>query len=177
MVRQHGRRFPRILDTQVKRLRSPWAGEAVAQATPVCPVPVQTPPLFVGRSAAAVHRVITLGDEWAAGAVREYDEQAELVRIRTGWQAAGSARRSYLQESVNFGLGPAEAVAAGRDQLEWYYGFAPHYGQLNVADMVCSAADARDTVSRYRDLGFDRLLFHPTTESVEQLDRLADAIL
>ncbi|ORJ58062.1 LLM class flavin-dependent oxidoreductase [Mycobacterium simiae] len=168
----------RILDTQVKRLRSLWAGAADAQATPICPVPVQIPLLFGGRSAAVVRRVIALGDGWAAGAVRHYDEQAELARrIRAGWQAAGRPGRPYLQASVNFGLGPAEAVAAGRAQLARYYGFAPQYGQVNVADMVCSAADARDTVSRYRDLGFDRLIFHPTTASVEQLDHLADAIL
>ncbi|WAJ47238.1 LLM class flavin-dependent oxidoreductase [Mycobacterium sp. Aquia_216] len=168
----------RMLDAQVECMRRLWAGEPVADVTALCPVPVQIPLLFGGRSAAAVRRVITIGDGWAAGAVRHYDEQAELARrIRTGWRAAGRPGRPYLQASVNFGLGPADAVAAGRDHLARYYGFAPDYAQVNVADMVCSAADACDTVSRYRDLGFDRLLFHPTTEAVQQVDRLADAIL
>jgi hypothetical protein len=139
---------------------------------------VQIPLLFGGRSAAAVRRVVAIGDGWAAGAVRHYDEQAELARrIRTGWHDAGRPGRPYLQASVNFGLGPAETVAAGREHLARYYGFVPDYAQVNVADMVCSAADARDRVRRYRDLGFDRLLFHPTTEEVEQVDLLADAIL
>lgn len=168
----------RILDAHVERMRRLWAGEPVADDTALCPAPVQIPLLFGGRSAAAVRRVITTGDGWAAGAVRHYEEQAELAeRIRTGWQAACRPGRPYLQASVNFGLGPAEAVAAGRDHLARYYGFAPEYAQMNVADMVCSAADASDTVGRYRDLGFDRLLFHPTTEAVEQIERLADAIL
>jgi hypothetical protein len=48
---------------------------------------------------------------------------------------------------------------------------------VNVADMVSSADDARDTVRWYRELGFDRLLFHPTGAAVEQIDRLADATL
>jgi hypothetical protein len=78
---------------------------------------------------------------------------------------------------VNFGLGSAEVVAAGREHLARYYGFAPEYAKVNVADMVCSADDARDTVRRYRELGFDRLLFHPTSAAVEQVDLLADAIL
>jgi hypothetical protein len=78
---------------------------------------------------------------------------------------------------VNFTLGPAEAVAAGRDHLARYYGFNPEYAQVNVADMVSSADDARATVRRYAAMGFDRLLFHPTGEAVEQLDRLADVIL
>lgn len=166
----------RILDEQIERLRSLWAGAPVADDTALSPAPGRIPLLFGGRSAATVRRVIAAGDGWAAGAVRHYDEQAELAqRIRIGWQAAGRPGRPYLQASVNFGLGPA--VAAGRDHLARYYGFIPEYAQVNVADMVCSAADARDTVGRYRDLGFDRLLFHPTTEGLEQVDLLADAIL
>ncbi len=167
-----------ILDLQVERMRSLWAGGPVADDTSLCPAPMRIPLLFGGRSAATVRRVIASGDGWAAGAVRHYDEQAELAeRIRAGWRAAGRPGRPYLQASVNFALGPAETVAAGRSHLARYYGFAPHYAQVNVADMVCSEADARDTVSRYRNLGFDRLLFHPAIGAVEQVDRLADAIL
>jgi hypothetical protein len=32
-------------------------------------------------------------------------------------------------------------------------------------------------VRAYDDLGFDRLLFHPAVASLEQVDRLADAVL
>ncbi|BAX92227.1 LLM class flavin-dependent oxidoreductase [Mycobacterium shigaense] len=168
----------RILDEQVERLRGLWTGERVAHDAALCPAPGPIPVLFGGRSEATVRRVVGAGDGWAAGAVRHHDEQAGLAeRIRAGWQAAGRPGRPYLQASVNFGLGPAAAVAAGREHLARYYGFAPDYARVNVADMVCSAADARDTVRRYRDLGFDRLLFHPTTEAVEQVDFLADAIL
>ncbi|ORW26694.1 oxidoreductase [Mycobacterium paraense] len=168
----------RILDEQVERLRGLWAGGPVGGDGSLCPAPVHIPLLFGGRSAATVRRVIGTGEGWAAGAVRHYDEQAALAeRIRAGWQAAGRPGRPYLQASVNFGLGSADAVAAGRDHLARYYGFAPEYAAVNVADMVCSADDARDTVRRYRELGFDRLLFHPTSEAVDQVDRLADAIL
>lgn len=168
----------RVLDEQVERMRGLWAGEPVADDTALCPAPVRIPLLFGGRSAATVRRVTGTGDGWAAGAVRHYDEQATLAeRIRARWQAAGRPGRPYLQASVNFGLGSPEVVAKGRDHLARYYGFIPGYAAVNVADMVCSADDARDTVRRYRELGFDRLLFHPTGEAVEQVDRLADAIL
>jgi alkanesulfonate monooxygenase SsuD/methylene tetrahydromethanopterin reductase-like flavin-dependent oxidoreductase (luciferase family) len=168
----------RILDEQVERMRRLWSGEPVAEDTALCPAPVRIPILFGGRSAATIRRVTATGDGWAAGAVRHYEAQAELAeRIRTGWRAAGRPGRPYLQASVNFGLGPAEAVAAGRKHLARYYGFTPEYAQVNVADMVCSADDARGTVRRYRELGFDRLLFHPTSAEIEQVDRLADAIL
>lgn len=168
----------RILDEQVERMRRLFDGEPVADDTALCPAPVHIPLLFGGRSAATLRRVITTGDGWAAGAVRHYDEQAKITeRIRTGWHAADRSGRPYLQASVNFGLGSVEAVAAGRDHLARYYAFVPEYAEVNVADMVCSAGDARDTVRRYRELGFDRLLFHPTSAEIEQVDRLADAIL
>ncbi|MCX8562346.1 LLM class flavin-dependent oxidoreductase [Mycolicibacterium mucogenicum] len=168
----------RILDEQVARMRRLWAGDPVADGGALCPAPAHIPLLFGGRSPATARRVIAVGNGWAAGAVRHYDAQSELAeQIRTGWQAAGRTGRPYLQASVNFGLGPAHAVAAGRDHLARYYGFSPEYAQVNVDDMVCSAEDARQTVRRYRELGFDRLLFHPTGAAVEQLDLLADAIL
>lgn len=164
-----------ILDEQVERMRRLWTG---ADDTAVCAAPVSIPLLFGGRSAATIRRVTTVGDGWAAGAVRHYGVQAELVgRIRSGWAAAGRSGNPYLQASVNFGLGPEAAITAGKAHLARYYGFSPEYAQVNIDDMVSSPDEARDTVRRYRDLGFDRLLFHPTTAGIDQLDRLADAIL
>ena len=70
-------------------------------------------------------------------------------------------------------VAPAEAVAG--EHLARYYGFTPEHAQVNVTDMVCSAGDARGTVRRYRELGFDRLLFNPTSADIEPV--FADAIL
>lgn len=168
----------RLLDEQVECMRRLWAESSMADDNALSPAPVRIPVLFGGRSPATVRRVATVGDGWAAGAVRHYDEQEEMVeRIRADWRAAGRSGRPFLQASVNFGLGGPDAVAAGRDHLARYYGFIPDYARVNVDDMVSSADDARETVRRYCELGFDRLLFHPTGAAVEQLDRLADAIL
>jgi hypothetical protein len=57
-----------------------------------------------------------------------------------------------------------------------YYGFTPDYAKLTVADLITTPEDARDTVQAYRDLGFDRLLFHPSVANEHQVDRLADTI-
>jgi hypothetical protein len=55
--------------------------------------------------------------------------------------------------------------------------FEPAYAKLNVDDIITSPRDVRDTVHAYGDLGFDRLLFHPAVASLDQVDRLADAVL
>ncbi|MGO8966686.1 hypothetical protein [Mycobacterium sp.] len=65
----------------------------------------------------------------------------------------------------------------GRRHLAHYYGFKPAYAKLNVDDIITSPQEARDTVRAYDDLGFDRLLFHPAVASLDQVDRLADAVL
>ena len=98
-------------------------------------------------------------------------------RIRTGWQSAGKQGEPIMQMSVNIALGNDDTVQAGRKHLTRYYGFHPQFAALNAADMVASAQDARDTVRSFRDMGFDRLLFHPAVASLEQVEHLADAVL
>ena len=98
-------------------------------------------------------------------------------RVRAGWQAAGRSGSPQIHASVNFALGSDDVLQSGRDHLARYYGFKPDYAKLNVDDMVCSAEDARAAVQAYRDLGFDRLLFHPAVFSIDQVDLLADAVL
>jgi len=54
---------------------------------------------------------------------------------------------------------------------------ATEYAKLNVDDVITSPQDARDAVRAYSELGFDRLLFLPAVASLDQVDRLADAVL
>ncbi|BBX64313.1 luciferase [Mycobacterium saskatchewanense] len=167
-----------VLDEQVALLRRAWNGVAIASGTALCPAPVRVPLLFGGRSRASVRRATTVGDGWSAGALRDYAGQSEFAdRVRAGWRAAGRGGDPWIHASVNFALGDDGVVQSGRDHLARYYGFKPDYAALNVEDMISSAGDARGTVRAYRDLGFDRLLFHPAVAGIDQIDRLADAVL
>jgi alkanesulfonate monooxygenase SsuD/methylene tetrahydromethanopterin reductase-like flavin-dependent oxidoreductase (luciferase family) len=168
----------RLLDDETKLLQRAWRGEAVTAGTPLCPAPVHIPLLFGGMSEAAIRRATTLGDGWAAGAHRDYQGQSAFAdRIRARWHEAGRSGSPQLHASVNFAIGDDGVANAGRQHLGRYYGFVPQYADLNIADMLTAAQDARDTVRTYRELGFDRLLFHPTVASIDQVDRLADAVL
>jgi alkanesulfonate monooxygenase SsuD/methylene tetrahydromethanopterin reductase-like flavin-dependent oxidoreductase (luciferase family) len=168
----------RLLDEQATTLRDAWQGKPAAHGTPLCPAPVTIPLLFGGRSKATIRRATTVGDGWVAGALREYPWQAEFAgQVRDRWRQAGRTGKPQIHASVNFALGEDGIVQAGRDHLARYYGFKPDYARLNVDDMLTSAQDARDTVRVYADMGFDRLLFHPTVASLDQVERLADAVL
>nr|WP_231985042.1 LLM class flavin-dependent oxidoreductase [Mycobacterium sp. E796] len=172
------RRRGRILDQTVALLRVACDAKVIAGDKALSPAPARIPILFGGRANATIRRAATIGDGWAAGALREYANQSALAdRVRAAWVEAGRPGRPRLHASVNFALGDADAVAAGRANLFRYYGFKPDYAALNVDDMVASPEDAAQTVRAYRDLGFDGLVFHPFVADIEQVDRLADAVL
>ncbi len=165
-------------DQTVGLLRDAWRAEPVAGDRALCPAPARIPILFGGRSPATIHRVATMGDGWSAGALRDYANQAPLAdRVRDAWREAGRSGRPRLHASVNFALGGEETVRCGHAHLRDYYGFKPDYAALNVADMLTSPEDAAATVWAYRDLGFDGLIFHPCVARLEQVERLADAVL
>lgn len=165
----------RALDHAIDVMHTTWTG---AGSTPLCPTPVTIPVLFGGQSAAALRRATTLGDGWAAGALRDYAGHRDFaVRVREGWLEAGRSGMPVLHASANFALGDDNTTNRGREHLASYYGFIPDYAKLNIADMITAPQDARDTVNAYRDLGFDRVLIHPCVATLDQVDRLADALL
>lgn len=167
-----------ILDKTVELLRQAWRAEVVTGDIALCPSPVQIPVLFGGTSQPTIRRVATVGDGWAAGALRDYAGQSAFAeRVRLAWLDAGRAGTPWLNASVNFAFGDEQTVAAGHQNLRSYYGFIPDYAELNVADMLTSTQDATATVRAYRDLGFDGLIFHPGVARLDQIERLADAVL
>ncbi|MEY8015425.1 MULTISPECIES: LLM class flavin-dependent oxidoreductase [Mycobacterium] len=172
------RRRGRILDQTVAVLRDTCDAKTVTGDKALGPAPVRIPILFGGRADATIRRAVTIGDGWTAGALRDYANQSVLAdRVRAAWREADRPGRPRLQASVNFAFGDAGTVASGRAHLQRYYGFKPDYARLNVADMLTSLRDAAQTVVAYRDLGFDGLVFHPCVADIDQIDRLADAVL
>ena len=168
----------RQLDETTAVLRSAFDGKPIAGGSSIRAVPVHVPLLMGGRSDATVRRATTIGDGWVAGALRDYPVQAEFAeRIRKGWREQGRQGTPVIHASVNFAIGEGDVVRTGREHLGRYYGFVPEYAAMNVADMITSPQDARETVRAYSDLGFDRLLFHPTVAALDQVDVLADAVL
>ncbi|MCV7100760.1 LLM class flavin-dependent oxidoreductase [Mycobacterium palustre] len=172
------RRRGRILDQTVALLRDARDAKTVTGDKALSPAPVRVPILFGGRADATIRRAVTIGDGWTAGALRDYANQSVFAdRVRAAWTEAGRSGRPRLEASVNFAFGDADTVAAGRAHLQRYYGFKPDYAALNVADMLSSPRDAAQTVHAYRDLGFDGLVFYPCVPDIDQIDRLAEAVL
>lgn len=168
----------RVLDDHAVALRKAWSGAPIASGSPLSPEPVHIPLLFGGRGKATLRRATTVGDGWVAGALRDYKGQAEFVElVRKGWRNAGRSGDPQNHASVKFAIGDCRVADSGRQHLAQYYGFKPEYARLNIDDIITSPHDARGAVRAYRDLEFDRLLFHPAVAALDQVDLLADAVL
>ncbi|PQM48353.1 hypothetical protein C1Y40_01436 [Mycobacterium talmoniae] len=110
--------------------------------------------------------------------MRDYPGLSDFAeRVRAVWREASRDGTPVLQACVNFAFGDADAIQAGHAHLRSYYGDTPQFADVVVADMLTAPADAADTVRAFGDLGFDRLLFHPSTARLDQLERLADTVL
>lgn len=176
MDRPYGERG-RLMDETLDLLRRVAAGEPVAGGElPVAPpVPGGRVPVLVGgTSDAAVRRTLEHGDGWIAGGGGP-DLAAPMVeRIRGAWREAGRDGEPRLAALVYYGLGDADASAAA---LRHYYGFLGEWAEQIAASAVRSPEQARETVRAFADIGVTEVVFDPTVAALDEVDRLADAVL
>ncbi|MEV5001088.1 LLM class flavin-dependent oxidoreductase [Nocardioides sp. LML1-1-1.1] len=135
------------------------------------PIPV----VLGGTVAATWRRVVAYADGWTAGSYRDYDAAGRIAEdLRRRWTEAGRAGTPLLIACCNVALRERER---GRDHVGSYYAAHPGFVDRVVDDLVTTAREARDTVRRFGDLGFDSVNFHAAVPDLDQVERLADAVL
>ncbi|MFB4270557.1 LLM class flavin-dependent oxidoreductase [Nonomuraea sp. GTA35] len=169
----------RRLDEQLATMRRVWAGEPVAPGLgPVGPVPLRAGGpelLFGGFAPRALARVARWGGGYVCPAPPEHARGLfELVRRQ--WKDAGRAGEPLLVAQVNVALGPESTVAGSREALLRYYGFAPELAAQSVRAMATTAAEIRDAVAAYRELGAHEVMLSCWSDDIAQIDRLADLL-
>jgi alkanesulfonate monooxygenase SsuD/methylene tetrahydromethanopterin reductase-like flavin-dependent oxidoreductase (luciferase family) len=169
----------RTMDETLTVLRRAWAGEPVGGGDhPVGPAPPggRVPILIGGTSDAAVRRTVQYGDGWTAGGGGPQMAAPMVERIRRTVQYGDAGREGEprMAALVYFGLGDPEA---SRASLRRYYGFLGDWTEGIVESAIRSPDAAKDTVRAFGEIGMTELLFMPTVPSVDEVDRLADAVL
>jgi alkanesulfonate monooxygenase SsuD/methylene tetrahydromethanopterin reductase-like flavin-dependent oxidoreductase (luciferase family) len=170
-----GRRF----DTDVELLHRAWAGEPVAGS----PFPVGPPttrgriPLLMGGQpqlaaprAARWDAGYTLGGappEMAAGAISEF---------KTAWEQAGGTGQPRVLALTYFSLGE-EHTAESLHNLRSYYGFLGDWAEQVAGGASRTPEAVKETADAFEAAGVDELIFDPTVADLDQVDRLADAVL
>lgn len=172
-VERRGKLFDDTLDI----LHRAWAGENVTGGDlPVGPEPAsgnRVSVLIGGTSEAAVRRTVQYGEGWTAGGSGPEQAAPFVAKIKQAWRDAGREGEPRIASLVYFGLGDE---AESRAALQRYYGFTGEYASIIADSAIRSPEAARDTVERFDEIGVTELMFIPTVASVDEVDRLADAV-
>jgi alkanesulfonate monooxygenase SsuD/methylene tetrahydromethanopterin reductase-like flavin-dependent oxidoreductase (luciferase family) len=168
----------RDLDAELELLHRAWAGEPVkGSPEPVGP-PVpggRVPVVLGGNSEAAVRCAVRWGEGWIAGGGGPAMAAPMLDRVRVAWKEANREGEPRLGALAYFALGD-EAARAGAGNLMHYYGFLGGYAQRIAGSMLTSEQAVRDAARAFEDVGLTELYLDPATATLDQVDRLADAV-
>ncbi len=163
----------RDLSEQLVRLRMLWEGELQG------PRPLQPdgPPLLVGGlGGPAYARMARYSDGFVHNGGPPSAFAAAAARARAAWADAGRPGRPQLWGQAYWALGGAAEVERGRDYLRHYYAFTRGYAEQIAAGCLATPQAVKDYVRAYEEEGCDELVLFPTLSSLEQLERLADAL-
>jgi alkanesulfonate monooxygenase SsuD/methylene tetrahydromethanopterin reductase-like flavin-dependent oxidoreductase (luciferase family) len=168
----------RLMDQTLDTLHRAWAGESVTgDPLPVGPAPAagnRIPVLIGGTSDAAVRRTVKYAEGWTSGGGGPAMAAPVIEKVRQAWRDAGREDEPRIAALAYFGLSDPESSRAA---LRTYYGFLGDWVDTIVESAVRSPQAAKDTERGFADIGVTELVFIPTVASVDEVDRLADAVL
>jgi alkanesulfonate monooxygenase SsuD/methylene tetrahydromethanopterin reductase-like flavin-dependent oxidoreductase (luciferase family) len=171
---RRGRRFER----QIETMRRLWRGEELSDTgQPSVPLPGREVPILIGGATDhAVERAVRYGVGYTAGGAPPDMVAPIAEKVRTSWRDARREGEPRVVALSYFALGPVAKEGAA-NYLKDYYAFLGEWAD-RIAESAPTSADAlRDIATKFRDIGVDELIFDPTIAELDQVDRLAEAIL
>jgi alkanesulfonate monooxygenase SsuD/methylene tetrahydromethanopterin reductase-like flavin-dependent oxidoreductase (luciferase family) len=168
----------RDLDAELELLHRAWAGEPIdGSPEPVVPqlADGRVPVMFGGNSDAAVRRTVRWGQGWIAGGGPPQMAAPMYERVRGAWKEGDREGEPRLGALAYFALGD-EAIRVGAENLKHYYAFLGDFAQQIADSMLTSPEAIRDAVGAFEAVGTTELYLDPASPSLDQVDRLADAL-
>ncbi|MGH2820993.1 MAG: LLM class flavin-dependent oxidoreductase [Actinomycetota bacterium] len=169
-----GRRF----EQQLEDMGRVWRGEHLSESGQASvPLPGREVPMLIGGTGdEAVERAVRYGTGYTAGGGGP-DMMAPIAeKVRKAWSDSGRGGEPRLVALSYFALGPTAEEGSAR-YLEDYYAFLGEWAQA-IAESAPKTPEAlTELATRFRDVGVDELIFDPTIAELDQIDRLADALL
>ena len=102
----------------------------------------------------------------AGGAIQEFTKRFE---------EAGGTGRPWIVALSYFSLGE-EHTEESLHNLRTYYGFLGDWAEGLASGAPRTPQAVRDRAAAFKELGVDELVFDPIVASLDQVDRLADAV-
>jgi alkanesulfonate monooxygenase SsuD/methylene tetrahydromethanopterin reductase-like flavin-dependent oxidoreductase (luciferase family) len=168
----------RVLEEQIAVMKRVWSGDKFGTAGGIGPEPARPggPELILGgTSQASFARVARLGDGWIMGGGTPDMFAQGAAAVDHAWQQAGRPGRGRKLSLAYFALGP-DARAQADGYLHDYYGWLGEYAGQIAAGAAVSADMVKSYAAAFQAAGCDELIFVPTASSLDQVDRLAEAV-
>jgi alkanesulfonate monooxygenase SsuD/methylene tetrahydromethanopterin reductase-like flavin-dependent oxidoreductase (luciferase family) len=165
--RGRGRRF----GEQLEAIRDIWE-EGKIGPTPKAPGPRV---LVGGSSGEALARMARYADGYMHGGGPPRAFAGAAAKAIAAWSDLGRPGRPQLWGMGYFALGDGTADA-GAAYLRHYYAFTGPFAEKIAAGNLTSPGAIADFIRGYEDAGCDELVLFPTASSIEQVERLAEAI-
>jgi alkanesulfonate monooxygenase SsuD/methylene tetrahydromethanopterin reductase-like flavin-dependent oxidoreductase (luciferase family) len=146
---------------------------------PVTPRPFngeRVPILIGGTSDKAIERTVRWGVGWTAGGGSADRVAPFSERVRRAWKEAGREGEPRIVALGYFALGDG-AEDASAAYIRHYYGHLGDWVESMIRGVRTTEDGVRDTRNRFEDIGIDEFIFDPTVAELDQVDRLADAVL
>lgn len=129
--------------------------------------------LVGGSSGAALARMARYADGYAHGGGPPRAFGSAANRARAAWRDLERPGEPKLWGQGYFAFGDP---AGGSAYLADYYAFTGPFAEKIAAGNLTSARAVRDFVRGYEAEGCDELILYPTVASLDDLDRLAEAV-
>jgi alkanesulfonate monooxygenase SsuD/methylene tetrahydromethanopterin reductase-like flavin-dependent oxidoreductase (luciferase family) len=171
----------RDFDAALELLHRAWAGEVIegSDGQPVSPPPAQggrVPILFGGQEKYAFARMLRWGAGYTCGHVPASAAAGVVEQIRTAWTDAGREGVPRIAALAYYSLGE-DAVDDSRAHIHDFYAFLGDVAG-HLADGALRSPEAiRAEAAAYEEAGVTELYLELTAGSLDQVDRLADALL
>lgn len=169
-----GRRF----EQQIQTMKELWRGEQLSDSgQPSVPLPGQEVPILIGGSTdRTVERAVEYGIGYTAGGSGP-DMMAPIAdKVRKSWSEAGRESEPRLVALCYFALGPKAEEGAAR-YLNDYYAYLGEWAERIAEQAPTTPGALKELAARFQDIGVDELIVDPTIAELDQVDRLADALL
>jgi alkanesulfonate monooxygenase SsuD/methylene tetrahydromethanopterin reductase-like flavin-dependent oxidoreductase (luciferase family) len=164
------------MDEALEVYRDMWTGKPVGGGeNPGVPGgSIEVPMLFGGFAPPALERMARWGQGYIAGAMPPAAAAPMFDAARAAWTAAGREGAPRLVAIAYFALGDVEK---GRANAHNYYSVAGEEVANAVAAGVHGTAEAiQETVKGFEALGVDEFIFHPTSDDLDDIARLAEIV-
>jgi alkanesulfonate monooxygenase SsuD/methylene tetrahydromethanopterin reductase-like flavin-dependent oxidoreductase (luciferase family) len=167
----------KAFDAQLAMLHRIWSGQPFNdEVGPIGPAPAQAggPEILIGAYApTALQRLGQWGNGFIAGGGGVQMADQGFRAAEKVWSEANRVGKPRLVACVYYALGP-DAQTRGVDYIHHYYG--AEWGPMIAQSMSVTPEAIKETKKTFADIGTDELIFWPCLPTLDQMDRLEDAL-